>query len=233
MQVESVSATPVARSSTPPAAKDGQNYKACADGNCEVLIRGSAVITVYGVQFTFKVAGDTFDERGGDGFLHLSGTGGPFPVGGFTGASPTLKVPFHEGDTAVVAITTVGTPTPRRLRTPIPGASPRSTTPTPTKLPIYQPADGTNYEACRDGQCEVLLHRSARITIGKLAFDFTVANGAVHMLSCKQDNPLDCYDFHLDGSGGAGWADEPGGVMYDANLKAYDGEDAVLSITTE
>lgn len=237
MQVESVPATPVARSSTPaipPAAKDGQNYKACADGNCEVLIRSTAVISVYGVLFTFKVAEGSFDEHGGDGFVQFPGRGGPFTMSGFTGgADPTLTVTFHEGDTAIVAIRTVGTPTPMRLRTTIPGATPRSTTPPPTMLPIYQPADGTDYNACRDGHCEVLLHRSAKITIGKLPFDFTVTNGAVHMLSCKQDNPLDCYDFHLDGSGGAGWADEPGGVMYDANLKAYDGEDAVLSITTE
>ncbi|MFD3402901.1 hypothetical protein ACFWUU_19600 [Kribbella sp. NPDC058693] len=238
VQVESVPATPVARTSTPaiaPAAKDGQNYKACADGNCEVLIRGSAVIAVYGVLFTFTVAEGSFDERGGGGFLHVSGIGGPAPLGGFTGAEPALEVTFHEGDTAVVAIRTIGTPTPTRFRTPIAiaTASPRRTTPPPTKLPIYQPADGTNYEACRDGHCEVLLHRSAKITIGNLPFDFTVTNGAVHMLSCRQDNPLDCYDFHLDGSGGAGWSDEPGGVMYDANLKAYDGEDAVLSVTTE
>lgn len=223
MRVESVSATPTA--------KDAQNYAACADGNCEVLIRGAAAISVYGVLFTVTVAEDSFDARGGDGYLHVAGIGSS-SLSGFAGAEPTLEVTFHKGDTAVVAITTVGTPTPRRLRTPIAGASPRSTTPTPTMKPIYQPADGTNYEACRDGRCEVRLHRSAQITIGKLAFGFTVADGTVHMRSCKQDNPLDCYDFHLSGAGGAGWADEPGGVMYAANLQAYDGEDAVLSITT-
>lgn len=52
-----------------PTAKDGQNYKACNDGNCEVLIRKKATLTVDGLKVVATAArnGVTLTGRYSDG----------------------------------------------------------------------------------------------------------------------------------------------------------------------
>src|SRR5689334_14532051 len=54
-----------------PTAKDGQNYKACNDGNCEVLIRKHAVLTLNGQKNTATVKDGGVRLTSGSGYVSL------------------------------------------------------------------------------------------------------------------------------------------------------------------
>ncbi|HET6740199.1 MAG TPA: hypothetical protein VFH76_14735 [Kribbella sp.] len=107
-----------------PAAKDGQNYKACLDGTCEVLIRTKAALNLKGDKFAATVVNGTLKLTDAKGYISLgrdgsgaSRTGGG-SVGGMAGGiaavswhdagrpSHTATLSYAEGDTVVAAFTT-------------------------------------------------------------------------------------------------------------------------------
>ncbi|GAA3149948.1 hypothetical protein GCM10010530_81450 [Kribbella aluminosa] len=116
----SVAATP---SQAGPTAKDGQNYKACTDGTCEVLIRKNAVINLKGDKFTATVAKGTLKLTDSKGYISLSQSGtsssrsGNGSVGGVAGGLAAVSwsdgdgpvhiatLTYAEGDTVVVMLT--------------------------------------------------------------------------------------------------------------------------------
>jgi hypothetical protein len=118
------SSAPVSSAPAGPAAKDGQNYKACLDGTCEVLIRAKAALNLKGDKFTATVANGTLKLTDAKGYISLgrdgsgaSRTGGG-SVGGMAGGiaavswhdagrpSHTATLSYAEGDTVVAAFTT-------------------------------------------------------------------------------------------------------------------------------
>ena len=121
-----ISPTPQPPSPVPPIppANDGQNYKACADGVCEVLIRTKAVLVLSGDKFTATVAGGTLKLTDSHGYISLSRSGtdvsrsGGGSAGGVAGGiaavvwsdqggpQHTATLTYAEGDAVVVAFTT-------------------------------------------------------------------------------------------------------------------------------
>ena len=98
---------PPSTSATPagPSAKDGQNYKACNDGTCEVLIRRRAVLVLNGTKSTATVADGELKITDANGYVSLGGVG---PVVSWSGASGPLHIAtlkYAEGDTVVVILT--------------------------------------------------------------------------------------------------------------------------------
>lgn len=107
-----------------PAAKDGQNYKACNDGTCEVLIRKKAVLNLRGDKFTATVAAATLKLTDSNGYIALSRNGtdvsrsGGGSAGGVAGGIAAVSWssqsgPLHiatltyaEADTVIVSFTT-------------------------------------------------------------------------------------------------------------------------------
>lgn len=88
-----------------PTAKDGQNYKACNDGNCEVLIRKTAIITLNGEKNTATVQDGGLRLADSDGYVSLSGGSGvSWGNSGGPVHGATLKA--SDGDTVIVIITT-------------------------------------------------------------------------------------------------------------------------------
>jgi hypothetical protein len=105
-------------------AKDGQNYKACDDGTCEVLIRGKATLNLTGSKFTATVADGTLKLTDSKGYISLSRNGsgasrsGGGSAGGVAGGIAAVSwsdqggpvhiatLTYAEGDTVVVALTT-------------------------------------------------------------------------------------------------------------------------------
>ncbi|MFF0265164.1 hypothetical protein [Kribbella sp. NPDC004536] len=100
-----------------PAAKDGQNYKACVDGNCQVLIRKKAVINLRGDKFTATVTAGTLKLTDAKGYISLSKTGsdasrsGGGSVGGGNGGVSwndqdgplhVATLTYADGDTVIV-----------------------------------------------------------------------------------------------------------------------------------
>lgn len=103
------STTPAEPSTPPlPTAKDGQNYKACTDGNCEVLIEKTATLTIDGKKVTATVEDGYVQlvQRGPDGFqVGVSGSGGT-SWGDSNGPRHSLSLKAADGTTAVVVLTT-------------------------------------------------------------------------------------------------------------------------------
>lgn len=107
-----------------PAAKDGQNYRACDDGICEVMIRTKAVLNLKGDKFTATVADGTLKLTDMNGYISLSRTGsdvsrsGGGSAGGVAGGLSAVSWnaqggPLHiatltyaEGDSVIVSFTT-------------------------------------------------------------------------------------------------------------------------------
>jgi hypothetical protein len=106
-----------------PTAKDGQNYKACNDGVCEVLIRTKAVLNLNGDKFTATVARGTLKLTDSKGYISLSRSGsdvsrsGGGSAGGVAGGiaavgwsdqggpQHTATLTYAEGDTVIAAFT--------------------------------------------------------------------------------------------------------------------------------
>ncbi|MER7248537.1 hypothetical protein [Kribbella sp. NPDC000426] len=107
-----------------PPAKDGQNYKACVDGTCEVMIRTKAVLNLNGDKFTATVAKGTLKLTDSHGYISLSQNGtdvsrsGGGTAGGVAGGiaavswsdqggpQHTATLTYAEGDIVVAAFTT-------------------------------------------------------------------------------------------------------------------------------
>jgi hypothetical protein len=101
--------TPVTPSPVPPAlptAKDGQNYKACNDGNCEVLIRKTAVITLNGEKNTATVKDGSVRLTHGSGYVSLGGLGGAVTWYHDDGPTHSASLKYAEGDTVIMVIRT-------------------------------------------------------------------------------------------------------------------------------
>lgn len=96
------------RPSTPtaqPIAKDGQNYKACADGNCEVLVRKAASFTLSGERVKVTVADGTVKVTTKNGYISISG-GGLGTWNNANGPLHTVSLKSAEGSTAIIRLTT-------------------------------------------------------------------------------------------------------------------------------
>ncbi|TDD56354.1 hypothetical protein E1263_25270 [Kribbella antibiotica] len=93
--------------STPafPSAKDGQNYKACNDGNCEVLIRKTAVITLNGEKNTATVKDGGVRLASKTGYVSLGGLGGAVSWSS-NGPTHMATLKAAEGDTVIIVIKT-------------------------------------------------------------------------------------------------------------------------------
>ncbi|MFB6721728.1 hypothetical protein ACFCV3_16250 [Kribbella sp. NPDC056345] len=99
--------TPIIPTTPPlPEAKDGQNYEACNDGNCEVLIRKTAVITIGGEKNSATVKDGVIRLVRKNGSITLGGVGGVVLWGDGTGPLHRATLTFSEGDTVVMAIVT-------------------------------------------------------------------------------------------------------------------------------
>lgn len=108
-------------SSTPPTstvpnvppedAEDGTDLAACADGDCEVAITGSATVTVGEYTIDVTVANDevtTVEEfpGGGSGTTVMGGVGGASSFGVAGGETVTMTLNGLDGDTAVLEFST-------------------------------------------------------------------------------------------------------------------------------
>jgi hypothetical protein len=107
-----------------PPAKDGQNYSACNDGTCEVLIRSKAALNLSGDKFAATVANGTLKLTDSKGYISLSKDGGGASrsgggsTGGVAGGLSAVSwrdegrpehvatLTYAEGDTVVVQLTT-------------------------------------------------------------------------------------------------------------------------------
>jgi hypothetical protein len=106
-----VASTPSSTPSSPPTgtpfpqAKDGQNYKACNDGNCEVLIRKVAKLTIDGDKYTATVVKGTLKITSNSGYVSISG-GGLASWSNGNGPLHSASLKAVDGDTAVVILRT-------------------------------------------------------------------------------------------------------------------------------
>ncbi|MEU0383686.1 hypothetical protein [Streptomyces chartreusis] len=81
-----------------PKAADGKNYRACADGACEVLVTSTADITANGTRVHVSVADDYVTFQSGGTLMQLGGAGGE---AGFGNALKATVV-AHDEDGAVL-----------------------------------------------------------------------------------------------------------------------------------
>ncbi|WP_086563860.1 hypothetical protein [Streptomyces africanus] len=84
-----------------PKAADGKNYRACADGACEVLVTSTADITADGTRVHVSVADDYVTFQSGGTLMQLGGAGGE---AGF-GDALKATVVAHDKDGAVLKFT--------------------------------------------------------------------------------------------------------------------------------
>jgi hypothetical protein len=103
--------TSTPRNVPPDEAEDGTDLAACADGDCEVAITGSATVTVGDFTLDVTVAGDEVTTMenfagGGSGTTVLGGIGGASSFGQVGGETVTMTLTGLHGDTAVVDFST-------------------------------------------------------------------------------------------------------------------------------
>ena len=95
-----------------PTAKDGQNYAACSDGNCEVLVRKLAQITLDRRKVNMTVADGRITitnarKDGGSNFtVSVQGTAGVATWGSMGGPMHSASLKAAEGTTAIVILKT-------------------------------------------------------------------------------------------------------------------------------
>ena len=87
-----------------PVAKDGENYAACADGNCEVLIRKAASFTISGERTKATVIDGTLKLTSPTGYVSMSGSGYSSWSNGGPTHTATLKA--AKDDTAILILRT-------------------------------------------------------------------------------------------------------------------------------
>jgi hypothetical protein len=93
----------------------------------------------------------------------------------------------------------------------------------PSKAPFPTAKDGTNYKACNDGKCEVLIRKAANFTLEGKKVRATVVKGTLKLTFATG------Y-VSMSGTGYSSWSD--GGPTHSATLKAADGDTAILILTT-
>ncbi|WP_132147241.1 hypothetical protein [Kribbella antiqua] len=96
-----------------------------------------------------------------------------------------------------------------------------------SETPSLTAADGKNYAACDDGNCEVLIEKSATLTIGGKQVDATVADGYVQLA----ERGADGFKVGVSGSGGTGWGGSDG-TTYSLSLKGAAGTTAVIVLSS-
>lgn len=89
-----------------PTAKDGQNYKACNDGNCEVVIQKKAVITLNGEKNTATVKDGSVRLASANGYVSLGGLGGSVSWSNGNGPTHSATLNYAEGDVVIMVIRT-------------------------------------------------------------------------------------------------------------------------------
>ena len=100
-------ATPPTPTPAFPAAKDGENYAACADGNCEVLIRKAASITLDGKKVAVTVVDEAIKLKGPSFEISVKGNG-MSSWGSFDGVSHSASVKAADGTTAILILRSRG-----------------------------------------------------------------------------------------------------------------------------
>lgn len=111
LPLESTTPTPTP-TPTFPTAKDGQNYTACSDGNCEVLVRKAAQITLDRRKVNMTVADGRITitnarKDGGSNFtVSVQGTAGVATWGSLGGPMHSASLKAAEGTTAIVILKT-------------------------------------------------------------------------------------------------------------------------------
>lgn len=98
-------------------------------------------------------------------------------------------------------------------------------TPTTTVFPTAQ--DGENYQACADGNCEVLIRKAAQFTLDGEKVNATVADGRITLTDAVKDDGSS-FTVSVQGAGVATW----GPPMHSASLKAAEGTTAILILRT-
>ena len=131
-----------------------------------------------------------------------SSTGKPETAGSGSTTAPTRRVPSE----------------------PLPPSTPPSLT-TPTTPAFSTAKDGQNYKACNDGNCEVLIRKTATITLNGEKNTATVQDGSLRLADS------DGYVSLSGGSTGVSWGNS-GGPIHGAILKAGDGDTVIVIITT-
>jgi hypothetical protein len=107
------SGTPTEEPSTPtptpsfPTAKDGQNYAACSDGNCEVLIRKAATLKLDGKKVAVTVVDEAIKLKGPSFDISVKGNG-MSSWGSMGGPMHSASVKAADGTTAILILRTRG-----------------------------------------------------------------------------------------------------------------------------
>ncbi|MEU4607854.1 hypothetical protein AB0F43_33130 [Kribbella sp. NPDC023972] len=111
------SGTPMEEPSTPtptptptpsfPTAKDGQNYAACSDGNCEVLIRKAATLKLDGKKVAVTVVDEAIKLKGPSFDISVKGNG-MSSWGSMGGPMHSAAVKAADGATAILILRTRG-----------------------------------------------------------------------------------------------------------------------------
>lgn len=132
-------------------------------------------------------------------------------------ADPLLGSAYHLAPRCVP-------PTPA---TPSPGSSTTPSKPPTTPLPAA--ADGENYQACADGNCEVLVKKSAQITVKNKLLTVTVTNGVVSVSNREADGSG--FSTGLSEEGGASWGTKDS--MTEGKLSGLNATAAVVKFTSK
>ncbi|ADB33519.1 hypothetical protein Kfla_4489 [Kribbella flavida DSM 17836] len=110
-----------------------------------------------------------------------------------------------------------------------PSPSTSSTAPTtPPTTPLPLAADGENYQACTDGNCEVLVKQSARFAVKGKLLTVTVTNGEVNVSNREADGSG--FTTGLTEQGGSKWGSA--GSMTEGKVSGRNATAAVLRFTS-
>jgi hypothetical protein len=95
--------TPTPAPPSLPAAKDGENYAACADGTCEVVIRQAATITLDGKKVAVTVVDESIKLKGPSFEISVKGSG-VSSWGSMDGPTHSASVKAADGTTAILVL---------------------------------------------------------------------------------------------------------------------------------
>jgi len=98
----------------------------------------------------------------------------------------------------------------------------------PAGTPFPTAANGQDYAACADGNCEVLVRESATLTVEGQKVAVTVADGTVR-LTGRHANGSE-LDLSVSGNGVAGWGS--GDRSHELTITAADDSAALLRLTS-
>jgi hypothetical protein len=115
-----------------------------------------------------------------------------------------------------------------RCEPPTP-ASPSARPSKPPTTPLPTAADGENYAACADGNCEVLVKKSAQITVKNKLLTVTVTNGVVSVSNREADGSG--FSTGLSEEGGASWGTK--NSMTEGKLSGLNATAAIVKFTSK